>query len=215
MPQETTNNKLNDPSLPAESTDELTVAIIMLAAGSSKRFGTNDKLLADIDGKPVIFHTLEAVNSARTVTTLVVADTRNSELLELLDPLPITIARNKKACEGIGGSIAAGITALPEHVDGALILPADMPWMTAELLDHLIKVFKKEKGRKVIVPLAPTGEQRNPVIWPKRHFADLAQLKGDAGAKRLIPTSTADKLEVLHNSAKPFRDIDTPADLRT
>ena len=79
---------------------------------------------------------------------------------------------------GCPSSIRAGIAAVPEAVDGALIVLGDMPEVDAALIDRLIEAFDPARGALVVVP-SREGRRGNPVLWARRFFADLARLEGD------------------------------------
>lgn len=188
---------------------------VILAAGSSRRFGNNDKLTAEHEGTPIILKTLRALIASRCNGVIVVVAPDNRPVMDLLNDQPVTGVINHKADQGLGSSIAAGISSLPPDTNGALILPGDMPWMTPAFIDRLIEAFQTGLGKKVVIPVTPTGEQRNPLIWPSSYFAQIRSLTGDRGAKQLIPADRDQKVEVRADDPRLFRDIDTPNDLAT
>ena len=189
------------------------VTAILLAAGRSRRFGPDDKLMAELDGTPIILKTLNALTESRCQAVHVIVAPDNRPLIELLKGQPVTIVPNPQAHAGLGNSIATGIASLADEVTGALILPGDMPWMTSAFINRLVEAFGAENGQKVTVPITIEGEQRNPIIWPRSDFAELRDLSGDRGAKKLIPSDPAQRLEVPAQDAGIFQDIDTHSDL--
>lgn len=116
--------------------------------------------------------------------------------------------------EGLGGSVAAGVRALPENVDGVLIIPADMPFLTPAILSAMIERFESApEPRPIVFAQSPDGTQTNPVLWPKRFFAELASLTGAAGAKLLIKRYAAEAQAFPVTDARLMLDIDTREDL--
>lgn len=199
----------------ARVTRHLNVAAILLAAGNSTRFGPENKLLAPLLNKPVLRWTAEALAQSRARPILAITGAGAREIASALDGLPVRTLPSPDPLRGMGRSIAAGIASLPEHADGALILPADMPLMTAAVIDTLLASFESTDGQSIVFPVDPRGAQRNPVIWPRAAFARLATLDGPAGGKSLIARSGLATLPVPFPDETPFADIDTRAGLAT
>jgi molybdenum cofactor cytidylyltransferase len=191
----------------------MSVAAIVLAAGLSRRFGEQDKLLAKIDGEPLIRRAARLALRSRCERVHLVTRAGAHELEAALLGLPVVCCANPDFTSGIGSTIAVGIASLPSDVAGALILPADMPWMDAALLDRLIASFETTGATAVTYPVTTTGEQRNPVIWPRSFFPALRELTTDSGAKGLIPSTPGRRIEVEVAREEVFRDVDEPGDL--
>jgi molybdenum cofactor cytidylyltransferase len=115
----------------------------------------------------------------------------------------------------MGSSIAAGVMALGSQVRGAFLVPGDMPFLTPAMLTDLMTAFNECRGASIVYPITRAGEQRNPVLWPRRFFPLLASLRGSAGAKHLLTTSIASQKPVPVADEGAFADIDLPADLET
>ena len=110
----------------------------------------------------------------------------------------------------MGGSIAVGISALSEDVAAAAIIPGDIPYLTATLLDRLALTFGASKGGLVVYPATPEGEQRNPVIWPRSAFGRLRKLKGREGGKSLLQEMAELCIAVPVADDGELQDIDEP-----
>jgi molybdenum cofactor cytidylyltransferase len=116
--------------------------------------------------------------------------------------------------DGLGGSVAVGVGALPDDADGALIVPGDMPFLTPEFLNAMIERFASAPApRPILFPQLPDGTQGNPVLWPKRFFPELAKLTGAVGAKPLIKRYAAEAQAYAVPDARLLIDVDTPDDL--
>ncbi len=189
------------------------VACIVLAAGQSTRFGAANKLLAEIDGRPVIHHVVSEALASRSTSVHVIIQPDSERITSALAGLPVTHCINRDFTCGIGTSIATGIRSLPHEITGALILPADMPWMRALVLDELIAAFENSGCRHVTIPITAAGEQRNPVLWPRNYFAALSKLHADQGAKPLIPKAHDRCQKVIIGDELVFLDVDRPSDL--
>ena len=158
-----------------------------LAAGASQRFGADNKLLTDIGGKPLI--RLVAEETAHSGAEVVVVTGCDYLIQKALEGLPLRFAHNLNRPRGMGSSIAAGIMALDSQTLGAFIVPGDMPFLTSALLKDLIATFNESRSASIVYPATLAGEQRNPVLWPRRFSHLLASLSGSGGAKHLLAAS--------------------------
>jgi molybdenum cofactor cytidylyltransferase len=190
------------------------IGAVLLAAGASQRFGSDNKLLANIKGKPLIRWVAEEI--VHSVAEVVVVTGCDHLLIEkALEDLPLRFAHNLSWTTGMGSSIAVGIMALGPQVRGAFIVPGDMPFLTSALLKDLIATFNETRGASIVYPTTLLGEQRNPVLWPRRFFPVLGSLSGPGGAKHLLATSVNSQKPVPVVDKDAFADIDFPEDLET
>jgi molybdenum cofactor cytidylyltransferase len=189
------------------------IAAVVLAAGASSRFGAGNKLLAEIGGKPLLRIVAEAVAAAGISDIVVVTGSDRASVETALAGLGVRFAHNPGWQSGMGTSIAAGVSALGEVCDGAFIVPGDMPLLSASVLESLIAAFEREGLERIVYAATPKGEQRNPVLWPRRYFAELAHLSGREGAKRLL-RSLADESVAVAAHAATLADIDTSLELQ-
>jgi molybdenum cofactor cytidylyltransferase len=187
------------------------VAAIVLAAGRSTRMGPQNKLLADIGGKPMVRRVVETALASKARPVLVVTGHQANEVAAALAGCDVTLAPNPDYATGLASSLKAGVRAVPGESDGALILLGDMPRIAPEHIDMLIETFAVAPDATVV----PVHEGRpgNPVLWPRRTFPDLLQLDGDAGAKRLIAAHREQVREVELATDGIFADVDTPEEL--
>lgn len=185
------------------------IAAVVLAAGASRRMGGVDKLLADLNGAPLVRRTVEGVLSslARPVAA-VVAD---ADVVAALDGLPVQIVFNPDAASGMASSLKAGLAALPPDIAGVAACLGDMP-LAAAAIDRLIAAFDPAGGRDIVAPTRG-GRRGNPVLWGRAHFAAIQQLTGDVGARALL-ADRADRLVLVETAADGVLiDVDTAEDL--
>ena len=110
-------------------------------------------------------------------------------------------------------SIGTGIRALGAEMSGAFVVPGDMPFLTAGLFVVLRDEFGRAGGERIVVPTTPDGAQRNPVLWPRRHFAEFARLGGPEGGKPLLRRHWDQIVKVPVVDPNVFADVDTEEDL--
>ena len=185
------------------------IAAIVLAAGRSTRMGAQNKLLADIGGKPMVRRVVEAVLGSAARPVLVVTGHQQADVRAELTELDLSFVANPDFASGLSSSLKAGVRAVSDECAGALVLLGDMPQIEAAHLDRLIAAFVPGA---IVVPVHE-GRQGNPVLWPRSYFPELLQLEGDAGAKRLIAGHREQVREVDLGTPGIFADIDTPEDL--
>ena len=107
------------------------VVAVLLAAGASTRFGTANKLVAEIDGRPLVRAVADAVLGAGVAEVVVVTGADAALIERALQGLPVRFVHNARWQDGMGSSIAAGVAALCDTADAAFIVPGDMPLLTA------------------------------------------------------------------------------------
>jgi molybdenum cofactor cytidylyltransferase len=185
------------------------VAAIILAAGRSTRMGGPNKLLAELGAKKLVRIATEQALASKA-SDIVVVTGHQAELVEkALEGLKVRFVRNPDFAGGLASSVKAGIAAVPEHADGAVICLGDMPLIDADLIDRLIDTFAPDRGNLIVVPAAD-GRRGNPVLWSRRFFNELMTLDGDIGARHLIAKHAEAVAEVPVDGQSAFLDIDTP-----
>jgi molybdenum cofactor cytidylyltransferase len=188
------------------------VAAVVLAAGRSTRMGAVNKMLAEIGGKPLVRIATEQALASRAKPVIVVTGHESEKVEQALAGLPVRFVHNPDFADGLGGSLKAGIGAVPEESDGAIVCLGDMPQVDSGLIDKLLAAFDPERGALVVVP-SIDGRRGNPVVWSRRFFADLMAISGDIGARHLIGQYAEAVVEVPVVGAAALTDVDTPESL--
>ena len=188
------------------------IAAIVLAAGRSTRMGAINKLIAEIGGKPLVRIAAEQALASRASPVIVITGHERERVEAALKGLPVRIVHNPHYAEGLGTSLKAGIAAVAEDADGAIVCLGDMPQVSAALIDKLIAAFDPERGALIVVP-SIDGRRGNPVVWSRRFFHDLMQIQGDIGARHLIGAYAEAVAEVPVADDAALTDVDTPESL--
>lgn len=187
-------------------------AVIVLAAGQSLRFGGTNKLLAKLQNKPLIQHCMEVVTSITPAQIVVVTGHQSEKITPLLDKESVQLVNNSHYAEGMGTSIAAGIKALDDDINGAFICLADMPLIKPDDFFQLSQGFEPDGQHDICVPVFD-GQNGHPVLFGRRYFSKLSTLKEDKGA-RLILAKYSDHINHISCPSKRIRiDIDRPDDI--
>jgi molybdenum cofactor cytidylyltransferase len=160
-----------------------TVRVAVLAAGESKRFGTQ-KLLAPWRGRPLVSHCLRAAQRACPGRVLLVSG-HEAEAIEAVSAGDTDVfVRNPGFAGGIGTSIAAAADACPPGTGALLIVLGDQPLVTADHLRALVAAW--DRAAHSIVASAYADTFGPPVLLGRAYFGALAALNGDQGAKRIL-----------------------------
>jgi molybdenum cofactor cytidylyltransferase len=183
------------------------VAGIVLAAGLSSRMGSN-KLLAEVNGTPLVRKTLDAALASDLEPVIVVTGHEAKRMHIALDGTDAIFVHNPQYTEGLSSSLRIGIASVPEDADGALILLGDMPEIPTHLIEQMLTTFSPADGRAICVATAG-GKRGNPVLWGRQFFAEIEQVNGDTGAKHLIGAHDSFVCEVEADDVV-FNDVDTP-----
>ncbi len=185
------------------------IGALLLAAGQSRRMGGPNKLLAEIDGLPMVARVAQRLLASRARPIVAVLGNQADEVDRALGKLPIERVRNPEFADGLSTSLKRGIAALPSDLDGVIICLGDMPLISGRHLDRLIAAFNPLEGRAIVVPTR-RGKRGNPVMWSSRFFLEMAGLAGDVGAKHLIGEHAELVAEVEMDDDAVLVDIDTP-----
>ncbi len=159
---------------------------IVLAAGKSNRYGSENKLLQILNGKKVIEHTIENLLKVFDREEILAITGYQAEEIELsLEKYKINTSFNKDYYKGIGTSISHAIKKRELNLKGVMVIPADMPLITSFDYQKIIKAFINNNEDKIICPQYK-NKNGNPLVLPKSHFKVLKSLKEDKGAKKFL-----------------------------
>ncbi|HKF72998.1 MAG TPA: molybdopterin-binding/glycosyltransferase family 2 protein [Stellaceae bacterium] len=188
------------------------IAALVLAAGQSRRMGTLNKLLIEIDGVPMVRRVVEMLRQSKASPTVVVTGHQREKVAAALESLPVTLVHNADFAQGLSTSLKAGIATLGADIDGVVVCLGDMPRVSAAEVDRLIGAFNPLEGRGIVVPTL-NGKRGNPVLWSKQFFTEMSQVGGDVGARHLIGAYAEMVAEVEMAGDGVLIDIDTPQSL--
>ncbi|MCA0154241.1 nucleotidyltransferase family protein [Winogradskyella vincentii] len=180
-------------------------AILILAAGNSRRMGTPKQLLKHGD-TTMLGQVINNSLKSRASSVHVVLGA-HANLIRPNLPKNISVIINKEFEKGLSSSIIKGVTEL-QHYDSVIIALGDQPLVTSNYFNELIELCIK-KPNKII---ASKYEKHNgvPAIFPSQFYSELLNLKGDTGAKSLL-NSNYQLVQVIETPVNLF-DVDTPHD---
>jgi molybdenum cofactor cytidylyltransferase len=175
------------------------VAVIILAAGASRRLGEPKQLL-QFRGRTLLRHAAETALQTKCRPVVVVIGVQALRMREELEALDVRVVENEKWEEGVASSIRAGLAAVGE-VEGVIMMLCDQPFVTAEFLDRLAaseRLAAAEYGGSVGVP----------AFFGREFLPELNALEGDQGAKAILLRNNAERIPC----PEALVDIDTKTD---
>ena len=185
------------------------IAILLLAAGASRRMQGRDKLMEMVptpDGPLPLIRARCDVAQATGLATYVTLPAPDHPRAAVLDtsvtPIPVPAA-----AEGMAASIRAGIREIGTDIDGVMIVPADMPDLTTADLSTMAAAFCAAPDH-IHRATSADGTMGHPVVFPSRCFNALLHIQGDAGARSVLRGE-----EILPHplpGTHALTDLDTP-----
>ena len=189
-----------------------TVVGVLLAGGTSSRFGDANKLLADLDGVPLVRHAARTLLGADLDEVVAVLGYEADAVDAALSDLDLRAVRNPDYEDGLSTSVARGVAASRERgADAAVFLPGDMPGVDPATVDLLADAHRAGLGTALAA--AHDGRRGNPVLFDREHFEALLAVEGDVGGRSLL-VGSSDGALVETGDAGILDDVDTTEDLR-
>lgn len=207
------------------------LTILIPAAGGSARMRGRDKLLEHVRGRPLLADRVSVATSAIAASAdratssagtssahpapgagVIVALPPRAVAADRWAALSQTEARLIEVADhraGLSASLRAGIAALPRECAGLMILPADMPDITAGDIAVLLDAFD---GAAILRGASADGRPGHPVLFPARDFRALAAVTGDRGGRAVIEAARARTRLVSLPGEHALTDLDTPED---
>jgi len=184
------------------------VAGIVLAAGTSSRMGFN-KMLLSLDGETLLRRTVKRASAAGLAPVVVVlgheADRARGELANL----PCQPILNADYARGINVSLQTGLAAVPADAIAAVVILADMPFVTAPMIAALVERYRQGAAPLVISDYA--GINAPPMLYDRSLFTELRAMEGEGCGKQVVKRHR-NEAQVVSWPAAALADIDVPDD---
>ena len=182
------------------------VGALVLAAGAARRYGSA-KQLAELEGRPLIEHALEAVAAAPVDDRVVVLGAGADAVLEGADLHGARPVVCEDWAEGQAASLRAGLAAL-DGVEAAVVVLGDQPRVSARAI---ARVLAARGDGAAAVRATYDGLPAHPIVLERALFSRLAALEGDVGAREVLATVAV--REVACDGLGRPDDVDTPEQL--
>ena len=182
------------------------ISSILLAAGLSKRMKGENKLTRKINGKPLINLSVENILSS-SIDELIIVLGYQKEIIEKLinKNKKIKFVFNKNFESGMASSIKVGLNHISKNTDSFFICLGDMPMINSNIYDQLIKSRNK---KEILVPTYK-NQQGNPVLFNKSMKAEIMNITGDVGAKKILEINKDKVLNLEINDQGITKDFNS------
>lgn len=180
---------------------------VLLAAGYGIRFDTTqDKLLANLNGEPVLWHSANTLINALP-NSIAVIQPHQHQRKQVLEQLGFRVVTSEQAKDGMGYAIADAVQA-SQQAPSWLVALADMPWLSSELIKKVSASITSDEG--VSAPRF-NNQRGHPVAFGAAWFDKLSCLTGDQGARDLLTSLPITWVDWHDNTI--HRDVDKIDDL--
>ncbi|MCZ6617638.1 MAG: nucleotidyltransferase family protein [Gammaproteobacteria bacterium] len=181
--------------------------VIILAAGFARRFGSDKRRYRLPGGKTLLHATYSRYRAAFANVTVVVREEDQALIAELGSPDTV-IAQD--ADLGMGHSLASGVRAKNDW-DYLFVALGDMPYVSADTLTALERTLASASNGTIVVPVY-RGRSGHPVGFTRAHYAELARLEGDNGARSVLAAAGKNIVKLTVDDEGVLRDLDQPVE---
>jgi molybdenum cofactor cytidylyltransferase len=186
------------------------ITAVVLAAGAASRFG-GGKLLAPVEGRPILQHVLDRIAAAGIDDVVVVLGAEAANVERAIQWRGERRVRNPDPSRGLSSSLQVGVGALDGGVDAAMIVLGDQPLLPARAIRALLDA-DADDARPIVVPVYGDNAGRNPVLLGRAAFGLVAAATGDRGLGPLLAGHPELVREIPIRVAGGNPDVDTRED---
>lgn len=187
------------------------ISAILLAAGTSSRYGKDNKLLVKYKEKPLLSYSLKALLKSKVKDIVVVLGKDKQKILKQIPQnKKIKVIFNKNYKRGMASSILTGLKKINKSSHGFMVCLSDMPKIKSSTYNKIINYFNKNKK----IPCVPCYKNRNgnPVCFPISFKSKIKNIKGDQGAKKILLMNNFNKVNI--SSSSILIDFDKKSDFK-
>ena len=192
--------------------ESFSAAIVILAAGASKRMGEPKQLLS-WGNSTLIEHIIKKALKVKVKEVSVILGANYDLINNQIKKYPVNIINNIDWKEGLGNSISKAIThyIFETNIDALIFILADQPFVTDDYLNRMLSNFTPNKNQ-IIATQYQDRKLGIPVLFDKFYFDQLISLNGDIGANHILQNnkSSVNVLEASFNNI----DIDSKVEYK-
>ncbi len=188
------------------------ISSILLAAGQSKRMSGDNKLIKKYNKKYLINHIIGTLIKSNVNKIIVVLGFQSSKVKKItVKNKKINFVFNKNYKSGMASSIKTGLKRVSKKNIGFLIIQADMPLISKNIINSICYAIKNIRKKEIIAPIYKR-KMGNPIGFKSSMTKILNKTKGDSGAKKIIKRNKKNLSLIKVNSKSIFKDFNTQKD---
>jgi molybdenum cofactor cytidylyltransferase len=184
------------------------VAGVVLAAGTSSRMGKN-KLLMEVAGQSLVRRSVKTALAAGLDPVIVVLGHEAERVRAELDGLACLPLVNPDYGSGVRTSLQAGVTRAAAAADALVVVLADMPFVTAAMIEALLERYRATRAPLVVSQYGDVDAP--PILYTRSLFGELLSIPDDRCAKQVVRRHRGEA-EVIAWPEEALRDIDVAED---
>jgi molybdenum cofactor cytidylyltransferase len=189
------------------------LSLIVLAGGMSTRMPGRNKLLAEVNGEPIIRRVVERALSSHVDEVIVVLGWEAKKIRDALEDLSCRFVVNNEYRKGQSSSVKAGLKEVAHGTEAILILPGDVAMIESRSIDMVVEAYGNAKNS--IVVACHGGRSGHPILFSKNLFKEIELIdEVTFGLKSVVRRHESEIRMVETGSENVLRDIDTPNDLK-
>ena len=187
------------------------ISALVMAAGQSRRMGTQNKLLLPCKAEPVVRRSVRAVIASRAGEVIVVTGHDHKAVKQALVSLEVEFVENPDYQRGLATSVAAGVRQAASTANAFMVCLADLFLLSAQDIDFLIAAFEAQQRIDPAAIVRPIfgSTPGHPVLWPAMYRSALSEVRG----RRPVDRFAQHVFCLPVQSERYVRDIDTRDDL--
>jgi molybdenum cofactor cytidylyltransferase len=188
------------------------ISAILLAAGQSKRMNGENKLAKEIQGIPLIKHSVKNILVSSIDELIIVLGYQKEIIEKLIDKNEkIKFVFNKDFESGMASSIKTGLDNLSEKTEAFFICLGDMPMVNHDIYNQ---IMGSKNNKEIIVPTYK-GQQANPVLFSNSMKDKIINIQGDIGAKKILELNKNKIFNLEINDQSITKDFNTKSNFNS
>ncbi|MDH5476591.1 MAG: nucleotidyltransferase family protein [Cyclobacteriaceae bacterium] len=190
------------------------VSAIILAAGLSRRMGSDNKLFLSYNGKTIIEWVIDNISNSQAYEIIIVASELSYERLKKFTSNNVSIVNNFEYKRGMTSSIQAGVQTVSKDSNGYMVCLGDQPTLDTETYNQIINAFSvafPENKKSIVVPFYKEVKG-NPVTFSSYYNSSILNHTAPEGCKEIIDENKSHLIKLSIESNAILNDIDTKDD---
>jgi len=188
------------------------LSMVVLAAGKSTRMRGPNKLLAHVEGVPMIRSVVQTALRSKVDEVVVVLGWEEEKIRSALSGLDCKMVVNRNFEQGQSSSVKVGLSQINPSSRAVLILPGDVAKIDTCSINMVIERY--DQGGCLIVVAGHEGKSGHPILFDKQLFPEIARINEETfGLKAVIKKHQDEVCLVETGSGYVLKDVDTTNDL--